>query len=431
MRATRSPVSWKNLWTLARGRVPGQVIVQLTDKCNARCPQCEMRVQNPMPRTTLDVEVVKRTIDAAAKRGVQAISFTGGEPLMVRDQLLSLIRHATAAGIPLIRTGTNGFTFTGADKPNFETKVRKFAEELASTGIYTFWISIDSVVDQVHETMRGLPGVIRGIAKAVPILHEFGIYPSANLGINRNLAGDDTPLHHSANGSNGSGESKTAVVYDVFRDGFSRFYRKVADFGFTIVNMCYPMSVERGAEPGLEAVYAASSTDAIVRFSRDEKLGLFRALADTVPEHRSRIRIFTPLSSVRAILQQYEDSQKVARGCRGGLDFFFVSATDGHAYPCGYRGQEDLGPYENIDLSRANAENCTRCDWECFRDPSELAGPAMDLFARPTDAARFLMNAEARRIWWSDLKYYRACDYFCGRRPPDYARMAKDAACTA
>src|SRR5688572_19026097 len=138
MVARRTPFSLSNLKKLRAGRVPGQVILQFTDRCNARCPQCEMRVQNVFARSTLDVDLARRTIDAAAERGVQALSFTGGEPFMERDNILALIRHASAAGIPYIRTGTNGFMFLGADKPSFEGKVHKFAEELAATDIYTF-----------------------------------------------------------------------------------------------------------------------------------------------------------------------------------------------------------------------------------------------------------------------------------------------------
>lgn len=39
--------------------------------------------------------------------------------------------------------------------------------------------------------------------------------------------------------------------------------------------------------------------------------------------------------------------------CRGGIDFFFVSAADGLAYPCGYRGRECLGDYADMDKQSA------------------------------------------------------------------------------
>ena len=68
--------------TLLRGKVPGQLIVQFTDRCNARCPQCNMRASKSFSRSKLEVDCVKKIIDSAAKKGISAISFTGGEPLL-------------------------------------------------------------------------------------------------------------------------------------------------------------------------------------------------------------------------------------------------------------------------------------------------------------------------------------------------------------
>ncbi len=420
------PFSWQNIKSLFRGRIPGQLIIQFSDRCNARCPQCEMRVQNKYDRSTLDVASVERAIDSASEKGVQAVSFTGGEPFLFQDEIIHLIEHASKAGIPYIRTGTNGFMFCGSDKPNFETKVRRFAERLADTNLYTFWISIDSADTEVHEQMRGLPGVIKGIEKALPIFHEYGIYPSANLGINRNAGGD----YHKLLPDVPAEEEDPRRIYDYFRDGFDRFYRKAANLGFSIVNMCYPMSVDPDQGDSLAAVYSATASDRIVRFRPDEKIPLFQAVYDTVPQHRSKIRIFTPLVSLKALIKQYQDGEKSQYGCRGGIDFFFMDSKNGNTYPCGYRGSEDLGKFWELDTSKINkTANCTDCDWECFRDPSELTGPFLDLFSHPLrTSARLMSDREWTRLWRTDLKYYRACDYFCGRVPANKKKLARFAA---
>ncbi|MEM9354059.1 MAG: radical SAM protein [Planctomycetota bacterium] len=413
----------KHLGRMLRGRSPGQLIIQYTDRCNARCPQCEMRVQNDFDRTALDLDRGKKLIDAAVKNGVAALSFTGGEPFLKKDEVLELIGYAGTAGIKYIRTGTNGFMFLGSDKPSFEGKVRKFAEQLAATKLYTFWISIDSVVPEVHEEMRGLPGVLKGVEKALPIFEEYGIYPSANLGINRNAGGDYRKVFPVQDGP-----ADYQRTYDYFRTAFARFYTRAADMGFTIINMCYPMSVdpEEAADP-LQAVYTATSTDRIVRFTPDEKVPLFQALYDTVPEHRSKIRIFTPRTSVKTIIEQYSGRGEPKYGCRGGIDYFFVSSVDGNAYPCGYRGDENMGPYWDLDLNSVDQErNCTDCDWECFRDPSELSGPVLDAVKSPFQVAgRLIRDREFTRLWWEDLSYYRACNYFCGRMPPNRKKLER------
>jgi MoaA/NifB/PqqE/SkfB family radical SAM enzyme len=180
--------------SILSNRIPGQVVVQITDRCNARCPQCGMRVTESFARSTLETDTIKRMIDAAACRGVQAISFTGGEPLLDLPRLVELIRYAGGAGIPFIRTGTNGFMLTNPEKKGFEDRVSRMVEQLADSPLRNFWISLDSAVDHVHDAMRGFPGVVAGIAKALPIFHQAGIYPAVNLGINRNVGGDANPI---------------------------------------------------------------------------------------------------------------------------------------------------------------------------------------------------------------------------------------------
>ena len=54
---------------LRTGRVPGQLIIQYTDRCNATCPQCGMRVTNKFSRTTLAEQRVEQMIRHAAAQG--------------------------------------------------------------------------------------------------------------------------------------------------------------------------------------------------------------------------------------------------------------------------------------------------------------------------------------------------------------------------
>jgi hypothetical protein len=63
---------------------------------------------------------------------------------------------------------------------------------------------------------------------------------------------------------------------------------------------------------------------------------------------------------------------------------------------------------------------------ECFRDPSELAGQLTEFPCHPLQVARrFFTDPEYARRWWQDIRYYRACDYFCGRTDIDRRRLAK------
>jgi len=420
------------LTCLAKDRVPGQLVIQITSRCNADCPQCGMRKTADIRRTRLKTDAIRQILDAAGEKGIQAVSFTGGEPLLYLDQIAGLIAHAGRAGIPYIRTGTNGFLFCGSRRPGFSDRIKAMAEKLAATPLRNFWISLDSAVPMVHEQMRGLPDVVRGIEKAIPIFHDAGIYPSVNLGLNRMVGGPLTrDLRRSAFSS---GTAYLEAFDQAFHTAFDRFFRQVRNMGFTIANTCYPMSIETsGSDNGLSAVYAATAGEAVVRFSREEKAGLYQALAANVTRHRPYLRVFTPLCALHALIAQHQrpgtaSGHGVASaGCRGGIDYFFIGSDDGHTYPCGYRGREDLGLFQDLNMGGSGLEpNCRQCDWECFRDPSELFSPLLDTFHRPQKVLkRISHDPRFFSLWQKDLRYYAACGYFNGRKPPAFSRLAR------
>jgi hypothetical protein len=411
----------KTAATLMKGRVPRQVVIQLTDACNASCAQCSMRASSPMKRSRMEPDQARALIDALAERGTLALSFTGGEPFLFAEEVTALAAHARDAGIPCVRTGTNGFFLRGSEKPDFEGRVSRLAEGLARAGLRNFWISLDSADPAVHEANRGLPGLVRGLEKALPIFHAHGVFPAANLGLNR-LTGGKAPL----SGRTGTGAlDPLAFRYECLA-ALRTFFGFVEGLGFTTANACYPMSHEPEEERTPDqAVYAATSSADMIRFSPAEKVLLFEALSQVVGEFRSRLRLFTPRSALLSLARQHAGRTGTGAACRGGRDFFFVSARDGQAYPCGYRGAEPLGSFLAPGPLKESGGDCRRCDWECFRDPSILAGPLLGLATRPLRAARDLLDdPEFARAWWGDVRYARACGLFDGRRAPDRAKLA-------
>jgi len=414
-----------------KGRLPGQLVIQYANHCNGDCPQCGMRRSNGIERSRLDKDKVKRLIDDAGERGFQALSFTGGEPLLFLDDIIELIDHAAAAGIRYVRTGTNGFLFTGSERPDFEARINALAARIAATRLYTFWISIDSADPEEHEGMRGLPGVIRGIEKALPIFHAHGIYPSVNLGINRNTGGRDARLYDPG--------LDPEEFSSLFRAAFRRFYGFVHGLGFTIVNACYPMSDEGDGQPektngggaaaeGLARVYGASSDDLVIRFTPREKGHIFQALFETIPVFRDRLRIFSPRCSLYSLIKRYQKNKLPLYPCRGGHEFFFVESEQGRIHPCGYLPEVFAGlPDLRRRLSSsAKGPDCHLCEWECFRDPSEMMGPLAELCTRPLSlVGRLFRDPGFFRILVEDLRYYRACDFFNCRLPPNLAAMRR------
>ena len=126
-----------------------------------KLPRNDLKAQ----KEELSTDDFDKILEEAAALGCLIVRFTGGEPLLFLDELSILIKHAGAAGIPYIRTGTNGFTFVNPHGSHFQKRVARVAETLAATPLRNFWISIDSAVPSVHEKMRGFPEVIEGIEK--------------------------------------------------------------------------------------------------------------------------------------------------------------------------------------------------------------------------------------------------------------------------
>ena len=104
----------KNIRLLSHNRIPAQLVIQMTNHCNARCPQCGMRATARLQRSRLASEDIRRILDAAGESGVRAVSFTGGEPFLFEEDLLQYLHYAGQSGIPYIRTGTNGSILPGA-----------------------------------------------------------------------------------------------------------------------------------------------------------------------------------------------------------------------------------------------------------------------------------------------------------------------------
>lgn len=405
---------FRDLSCFLQQTTPGQLVIQFTNHCNARCPQCGMRTTNKIERKRIPVADIKKIIDAAARRNIQSISFTGGEPLLFPDDLAQMIRYAKKSGIPMIRTGTNGFIFRNSHEKQFNTRVQKIAKKLYHSGLRNFWISIDSANPTLHEKMRGLPGIIDGLKKGLQIFHDAGLFPTANMGINRNLAGWLTAGIKREDYC--SEKEYLEKFLERFQKGFECFISSVIGMGFTMVSFCYPMSIDNEKTSNLKPVYAATSMNQIVAFDAMEKAQIFKALRLATERFRHLIRIFTPQCALYSISRQYAEHADHTYPCRGGLDYFFISSDDALSYPCGYRGKDALGKFEQG--GKLKVSNCRLCDWECFRDPSELIGPINQLFSEPFNLLQKLKrDQDFFKYWMADIRYYLACDFFDGRKP--------------
>jgi MoaA/NifB/PqqE/SkfB family radical SAM enzyme len=374
-----------------------------------------MRKTAVIERHQLAAAQIMRLVGQCARNGIDAVSLTGGEPFIEPADILGLLESTGSQGIRYLRSGSNGYMFVPGRKIPVFGDVHQFIKALAATKIRNFWISMDSADTETHEAMRGLPGVIEGIQKALPVFHAHGLYPAVNLGINRNIAGPPIPPL--------AGQEDESRFFEAFKKGFREFLSKALALGFTMTNVCYPMSSVQAGLAGEKTVYGAISDDGVVSFSPAELRLIFRALLEVIPQFRNRIRIFTPLSVLYALSQQ--DGSGLFP-CLGGIRYFFVDSKDGSLYPCGFRGSENLGSDldEATRQTRKSKPFCKKCHWECFSDPSQLFGVARYLLRHPIRGfLRKEFNREKRKdpimfkLWLEDIKYYIHNDFFDARRP--------------
>jgi hypothetical protein len=118
----------KNIHSLLQGRIPGQLVIQYTNACNATCPQCSMRKSMIYARSKISEEEIYKIIDSAEKQKIQALSFTGGEPFLYKEELLRLLNYASKRDIPYLRTGTNGFLFMNSQSSDFTDRMHRLPQ---------------------------------------------------------------------------------------------------------------------------------------------------------------------------------------------------------------------------------------------------------------------------------------------------------------
>src|SRR5438552_7922049 len=149
---------------------PGYLQFAITNICNAKCDFCGFAVDrfDPKKRRSVTLKEAKDVIDLAVKNHIGYLLFVGGEPL-VHKELRAMTRYAAERGIhPMVCT--NGSLWT-----------EKNMRELASDGLSSVIMSIDSHDVTKHEKNRGLPEVCRKIKRANEVFHSLAIQTTASV----------------------------------------------------------------------------------------------------------------------------------------------------------------------------------------------------------------------------------------------------------
>src|SRR5216117_1962798 len=298
---------------------PGYLQFAITNICNARCDFCGFSVErfDPKQRRSVSLQEARDVIDIAVKNHIGYLLFVGGEPMVHRD-LRAMVRFAAERGIhPMICT--NGSLWT-------EQNMR----DLASDGLSSVIMSIDSHEVAKHEKNRGLPDVCRKIQRANEVFCELGIQTTASVTASKLI------------------------------DDYDKLPVFLADLGFKSCTFSYPLT-------SLASSYLSFSDSSLVSYGTDELIEVFEKIKRM--KQRNGFPVVNPTESLTE-MQRHLRKEPEKFGCLGGHKYFYL---DWHLnlYRCHFWETPMCSIYEFYS-SKLIRDGCTRCMIDCYRDPSVL-----------------------------------------------------------
>src|SRR3954454_10606360 len=222
--------AWKLFGEVLEHGGPGYLQFAITNICNAKCDFCGFAVDrfDPKQRRSVTLQEARDVIDIAVKNHIGYLLFVGGEPLVHRE-LRAMTRYAAERGIhPMVCT--NGSLWT-------EQNMR----ELASDGLSSVIMSIDSHDVTKHEKNRGLPEVCRKIKRANEVFAELGIQTTASVTASKLI------------------------------DDYEKLPGFLAELGFTSCTFSYPLT-------NLASSYLSFSDSNLVNYKTEELIEVFEKI---------------------------------------------------------------------------------------------------------------------------------------------------------
>lgn len=156
----------------ALGRPLRDLRISVTDRCNFRCVYCMPKAifHDRFPflarSEILSFEEIERISRLFVLEGVEKIRITGGEPLVRRniEDLVAML--AEIPGVQDVAMTTNGSLLT-ADK----------ASRLKTAGLKRITVSLDSLDDEVFQSMNDVGFPVSAVLEAIDIAEKAGLTP--------------------------------------------------------------------------------------------------------------------------------------------------------------------------------------------------------------------------------------------------------------
>ena len=160
------------------------VLLELTKRCNLKCPVCFASAGVDDTDTDLSLEEIAKQYDMLMEHGGPFnIQLSGGEPT-VRNDLDKIIALGREKGFGFFQLNTNGLRL--ADDPGY-------AQHLAKAGVSTVFLQFDGLDDDIYMPLRGaaltdtkLRAIENCKAAGLPIV----LVPTVAPGVNDRALGD-------------------------------------------------------------------------------------------------------------------------------------------------------------------------------------------------------------------------------------------------
>lgn len=141
------------------------VEIEVTRRCNAKCPVCFMSADFPSDGITFgEIEGLIATL--AEKVGPETgLQITGGEPT-VRSDLPEIVMCARRYGFTGIEINTNGIVIG---------RSKKYLQELVDAGITGIYLSFDGIDEEPYEAICGKAAMLADKMACIENCREVGI----------------------------------------------------------------------------------------------------------------------------------------------------------------------------------------------------------------------------------------------------------------
>ena len=159
------------------------VLLELTNRCNLRCPVCFASAGEQKPKD-LSLAEIGRQYDLLMDRGGPFnIQLSGGEPTM-RDDLPEIIALGREKGFSFFQLNTNGIRLANEDG---------YARHLKNAGVSVAFLQFDGLDDTIYRTLRGV-SLLETKLRAIDNCREAGLpvvlVPTVAPGVNDHALGD-------------------------------------------------------------------------------------------------------------------------------------------------------------------------------------------------------------------------------------------------